>query len=140
MTSPQDSADVVRRFFTAFGAGDMDGAFAMLAPDITWTYYGPEDRIPFAGAFRGHDGVRQFFARAAETIRIKEMTPSALVGIAGGAADGSVLGRGVEHSVSLATGREYRVEWVHVYRVKDGLMTSFEEFLDTAAVVDALGS
>nr|WP_047166634.1 nuclear transport factor 2 family protein [Sphingomonas sp. Y57] len=133
MSSDQDSAGVVRRFFEAFNAGDMEAAFAALSPDIEWTYHGPRDRIPFAGTFVGHAGVQDFFARAGEVIEVKEMTPLALVGVGD-----RVFGRGIEHSRSLATGREYRVQWSHIYAVKDGLMTRFDEFIDTAAVAECL--
>ena len=130
MSNSQESADVVRRFFDAFNAGDIDAAFAKLSPDIQWTYYGPD---PFAGSFHGHAGVKAFFDRVGKSIRIIEMTPRSLVG-----AGNQVFGRGVEHSASLATGREYRVECAHVYQVRDGLMTRFEEFIDTAAVAGCL--
>lgn len=133
MSNGQDSADIVRHFFGAFNAGDIDAAFATLSPDIEWTYYGPEDKIPFAGNFRGHAGVRDFFDRVGRSIQIREMTPLSLVGIGD-----QVYGRGIEESMSLATGRHYRVRWAHVYQVEDGLMTRFEEFIDTATVADCL--
>ncbi|WP_157217969.1 nuclear transport factor 2 family protein [Flavisphingomonas formosensis] len=133
MSNGQESADVVRRFFDAFNVGDIDAAFATLSHDIVWTYYGPEEKIPFAGSFRGHAGVRQFFDRVTRSIQIREMTPRSLVGVGH-----QVYGRGIEQSASLATGREYRVEWAHVYEVQGGLMTRFEEFIDTATVADCL--
>ena len=133
MSNGRESVDVVSRFFDAFNAGNIDAAFATLSPDIEWTYYGPEDRIPFAGTFHGHAGVKDFFDRVGRTIQIREMTPLSLVGI-----EDEVYGRGIEHSTSLATGRDYRVQWAHVYQVQDGLMTRFEEFIDTATVADCL--
>lgn len=135
MSNSQDGADVVRRFFDAFNAGDIDAAFATLSPDIMWTYHGPKDKIPFAGTFRGHAGVKDFFDRVGKSIEIREMTPQSLVAVGD-----QVYGRGIEHSVSLATGRAYRLEWVHVYQVQDGLMTRFDEFMDTAAVADGLAA
>lgn len=133
MSNAQESVNVVKRFFDAFNSGDMEGGFSVLSPDIEWIYYGPEDKIPFAGTFRGREGVKEFFARVGKVIEVKEMTPVSLVG-----AGDQVFGRGIEHSRSLATGKEYRVEWLHAYRVRDGLMTSFEEFLDTATIADTL--
>ena len=98
MSNGQDSADIVNRFFDAFNAGDLDAAFATLSPDIEWTYYGPEDKIPFAGTFHGHAGVRDFFNRVGRSIQIKEMTPLSLMSMGD-----QVYGRGIEHSMSLAT-------------------------------------
>lgn len=121
------------RFYSAFNSGDMDGAFACLSPDIIWIYHGPQDAIAFAGTFHGHEGVRDFFRRVAETIELVEMTPETFE-----ATGDTVYGTGVEHSRSLTTAREYRVRWAHVYKVENGLITRFEEFLDTAAVAGAL--
>jgi ketosteroid isomerase-like protein len=133
MSHSRGGAATIRAFFDAFDAGDLKRGLALLSPDVVWIYHGPTDRIPFAGVFRGIEGVEQFFARVAETIEVKEMAVASLHD-----AGDFIVGRGVEHSRSLATGKEYRVNWLHVYRVENGLVTSFEEFLDTAAVAEAL--
>jgi uncharacterized protein len=119
----------LNRFYSAFNSGDMEGAFACLSPDIEWIYHGPRDRIPFAGTFTGHDGVRDFFQRVVETIELVEMAPETFE-----AAGDTVYGTGIEHSRSLLTGREYRLRWAHIYKVEAGVITRFEEFLDTATV------
>lgn len=128
-----DKVATLNRFYSAFNSGDMEGAFACLSPEIEWIYHGPRDRIAFAGTFHGHDGVRDFFRRVVETIELVEMAPETFE-----AAGDAVYGTGVEHSRSLATGREYRLRWVHIYKVEGGLMTRFEEFLDTATVAGTL--
>lgn len=133
MSNPQDNTAVLERFYTAFNSGDMTEAFACLSPDIVWIYHGPADRIAFAGTFNGHDGVREFFRHVGETIEVVEMAPEKFEAVGN-----TVYGVGVEHSRSLRTGKEYRVRWSHIYRVENGLVTGFEEFLDTAAVAEAL--
>lgn len=133
MSHDQNGVAVIQSFFDAFGAGDLARGMTLVSPEIVWIYHGPADRIPFAGTFEGIAGVEQFFARVAETIEVKAMSVASLHGVGD-----FVFGRGTEHSRSLRTGKEYRVEWSHVYRVENGLMVHFEEFLDTAAIVDAL--
>ncbi|WP_157218108.1 nuclear transport factor 2 family protein [Flavisphingomonas formosensis] len=125
--------DVVGGFFKAFGEGDAAGAFALLAPDIRWTYHGPSEVIPFAGTFEGPAGVQRFFESFGAAAEPIEMAPRSMA-----AADGLVYVRGIERSRIKATGKEYAVEWVHVIAVKDGLIASFDEYLDTAAVAAAL--
>ena len=132
MTRTQ-GVETIAAFFDAFGAGDLDRGLKLISPEIVWTYHGPTDRIPFAGSFHGIAGVERFFNRVAETIEVKAMSVASLYGVGD-----LVFGRGTEHSRSLHTGKEYRVEWSHIYRVENGLMVHFEEFLDTAAIVDAL--
>ena len=53
-------------------------------------------------------------------------------------AEGLVYVRGIERSRVKATGKEYAVEWVHVVATADGKITSFDEYIDSAAVAAAL--
>lgn len=133
-SSSVDNVALLRKFFDAFGSGDTAAGFATLSPDITWTYYGPRDWIPFAGVFRGHKGVEAFFEIVGASVSLKEMVVESL-----DATEDVVYGRGRERSEVKSTGKEYNVQWSHVYRVRDGLIVSFEEFLDTAAVASAFG-
>ncbi len=133
MSQDQNGVATIQAFFDAFGAGDLARGMKLISPEIVWIYHGPAERIPFAGTFEGISGVEKFFSRVSETIEVKAMSVSSLHGVGN-----LVFGRGTEHSRSLRTGKEYCVEWSHVYRVENGLMVRFEEFLDTAAIVDAL--
>lgn len=123
---------LVERFYDAIGAGDLEGGFAMLAPDVTWTYLGPTDRLPFAGVFRGREGVRTFFEKASGAIDVKELPIERVQAV-----DSAVYVRGSEHSDVKSTGKTYRVDFVHVFEVRDGSIVSFTEYLDTATVVGA---
>ena len=133
MAEINDNTLVLDQFYGAFNSGDVETAFSFLSPNVKWISYGPADRIPFAGTFHGHSGVREFFKIVEETIELIEMTPEKFV-----AAKDEVFGVGTEHSRSLATGDDYRVRWSHIYQLENGKITRFEEFLDSAAVADAL--
>jgi ketosteroid isomerase-like protein len=39
---------------------------------------------------------------------------------------------------SKSTGREWESDFVHVFTVRDGRITRFQEYMNTAAIVDAL--
>lgn len=132
MTNVQKNSDVVRAFFGALGSGDFPGAFAMLNEDVTWTYHGPSDVIPFAGTFRGRAGVKAFFDTFKSVADPIEMLPNSIVD-----ADGQVYVRGIEHSRVKATGKDYKVEWLHVTEVVDGLILRIDEYLDSATVAAA---
>lgn len=128
-TAPKDT---VGEFFQKLGGGDVEGAFAKLSPEVVWTYHGPKDKIPFAGTFIGVAGVQNFFSTFGEAAEPIEMTPEGMWN------EGeTVFVRGIEASRVKATGKEYRVGWVHVVSVKDGKITSLDEYIDSAAVADA---
>lgn len=132
MISPQKNSDIVGAFFEAIGGGDFPGAFAMLSEDVTWTYHGPSDMIPFAGTFRGKAGVKAFFDTFEAVADPIEMAPRSIVD-----ADGQVYVRGIEHSRVKTTGKDYKVEWLHVTEVVDGLILRIDEYLDSATVAAA---
>jgi ketosteroid isomerase-like protein len=123
--------EIVGAFFTAFGEGDVPRAMSFLAPEVRWTLHAHE--IPWGGTFKGPDGVGDFFAKFGTHAEPIEMTPKSMA-----EADGLVYVRGIERSKVKATGKEYSVEWVHVIGTADGKITTFDEYLDSAAIAAAM--
>ena len=95
--------------------------------------YGPAgEATPFYGSFHGKDEVRQWFADQQkyfhdDVFQIKEL-------IAEG--DKLVL-TGVQQG-SFDNGKHYDLNWVMVFVVKDGKITSYRGWEDTAQVVTQL--
>lgn len=55
----EERAEIVRRMWTAWCAGDLETALAAMADDITWTIPGNRD---VSGRRQGKDQMRQLFA------------------------------------------------------------------------------
>jgi len=67
-----------REGLEAYSRGDYDTALARFHPDIEWSV--ETDLVPDAGIYRGHEGVRRFWAEWAEviegmTLEIEECRP-----------------------------------------------------------------
>lgn len=127
-----DPRAVVEGLYRAFDRGDLAAVRAMIADDCVWTYYAPEHALPFAGEFRGPDGVFEFF----------RMVDEFLVDARAGQRDLIVSGDqvavpGWEESTVRATGGRYRVSNMHLFKVHDNKIVKFEEFIDSSEVVDA---
>ena len=60
-TAQQTPRQVVDALFAAMQRGDRDEIVALLSESVEWWVAGPPE-IPYAGTFRGHDEVAQFFA------------------------------------------------------------------------------
>ncbi len=75
-TVQHDLLALVQEDYIRFGQGDIAGIIATLADDIVWTHAGNPDILPFAGTFRGKDGVMEFFQRLAESSQITVFKPS----------------------------------------------------------------
>ncbi len=124
---------IAKDFYTVVTEGEMEKGMLLLSPDVVWIFYGPEDIIDFAGTYKGHEGVKQFFADADKTVDVSEFTPDLF------AVDGNVvLVSGWEKGASRATGGEYGVNWTHLLTIENGLITKFEEITDSAAIMEAI--
>ena len=56
---------VVRRGYAAFAARDIDGLIAVAAPDCELHLDGTARNVARTGPYRGHEGVREYFADVA---------------------------------------------------------------------------
>ncbi len=130
-----DNRRVVEAIYKGFETGDMDTILASMSDDIVWLHPGKADEIPFAGRFEGKKGVQRFFNTAFSTIDVLEQKVHSFE-----ASGDKVIVLGFEHMRVKATGKEYQSNWIHMYTVKAGQAVMFEEFIDTAALVDAFSS
>ncbi len=122
----------VQALYAAFGAGDMAKIMSLIATDATWTYYAPKEMLPFAGTYKGRDGVAAFFANDAKYVEVKGNDVNEMI-----AEGDKVVVLGQEHGVVRATGKAFDARWTHVFTVKDGQITGFEETIDSAAIYQA---
>ena len=130
--SDSTNVDVIRRFYGAFGRGDIPAALDLLADDVEWIFRAPSV-IPFAGTRRGREGVAQFFSLVEETLEFQQFEPREFV-----AQGDMVVVLGFERNLIKPTGRTFEQEWAHVYALRDGKIAKHQGFEDTAAYVAAL--
>lgn len=127
-----DPLGTVKALYVAFEKNDMAALRRLIAPDATWSYYGPEDVLPFAGTRKGPDGVLDFFAKVEETLT--DATASQREMLVSG---NVVTVPGFEESTVKATGGHYKVANVHLFVVENNRIVRFEEFIDSGTVVEA---
>jgi uncharacterized protein len=130
--SEKVNAQLVQSFYTNVEAGDIAAAIALLSPDFVLVYSGPPI-IPSAGTWKGHEGFRSW-AQAAlqghlppESLNFEEF-------IAKG--DKVVVPGHVTLCVK-PTGKTCETDFVHLWTVRDGKLTSWRDFFDTYAVAQA---
>ncbi|MFF4416451.1 nuclear transport factor 2 family protein [Streptosporangium sp. NPDC001559] len=123
--------DAVRASYEASAAGDINGILGLLGPDAAWTEMAG---FPYAGTYIGPDEVRdKVFARLGGEWDDYQAVPEEYV-------DGgdTIVVIGNYRGTYLATGKYMDVRFTHVWHVKDGVATKFEQFTDTARVQEAL--
>ena len=128
------NVDVVQQGYEAFGRGDIPGVLELLTDDVEWTEQGPSV-IPFAGTFRGREGIAEFFTLLDETLEFEQFEPRKFVG-----QGDTVVVLGYERDVVKQTGRGFEEEWAHVYTLRDGKIATGLFVEDTAGLVEALSA
>lgn len=131
MSDRDDNLRTVRGVYTAFGNGDIPAMLTLLADDIEWEHPGPS-QIPWAGSFRGHDGVVSFFTAIMENADFLGFEPQTFL------SDGDrVVVFGTETLKNKANDRVWETAWCHDYTLRDAKITNFREFTNTSAVAAA---
>jgi uncharacterized protein len=130
--SEKANAELVQSFYDNFLGGDIDAVLAVLSPDFEIVYSGPSI-IPAAGTWKGHDGFRSW-AQAA----LQGHLPPEAVSIEDFIVQGDNVA--VPGHVSLrvkTTGTTCETDFLHLFTVRDGKLTSWRDFFDTYALAQA---
>ena len=109
--------DVVRGVYDAFARRDVEGALAFISEDVEFMPSGTNSLVGRTEPYRGHDGLRQYFADAAEVWEDLTLHADDFRAAAGGVI---VFGR-VEGTVK---GEPFRARAIWVWRVRDGKAVS----------------
>jgi hypothetical protein len=125
------NVEIVNAFHDAIAHGEVDAALAYLADDVAWT---EAEGFPYAGTKVGPQAVKEeVFGRLRA-----EWDPFVLDRDEILDAGGTVVGVGTYSGTYKATGRSMRARVVHVWKLRDGKVTAFEQFVDTLKVAEAL--
>jgi uncharacterized protein len=130
-----ENTQVVKEAYAAFERGDIPGLLELCSEDIDWFTPGTPDSIPYAGRRRGHEEVKGFFSGLAASEEITHFEPQEFI-----AQGDKVVVIGNYKGRVLSTKNEYDLAWLHVFTVRDGKITSFREYVDTAVLADAYRS
>tara|TARA_R110000868_G_scaffold124055_2_gene328200 strand:+ start:1032 stop:2126 length:1095 start_codon:yes stop_codon:yes gene_type:complete len=127
-----DPLGTVQALYAAFETGNMEAVRSLIAPDATWTYYGPEAVLPFAGTRKGPAGVMDFFAKVSATLT--DATASQREMLVSG---DTVTVPGWEESTVKTTSGHYKVANVHIFKIRDNKIVRFEEYIDSGTVAES---
>lgn len=127
----ENNVQIVQDCYNKFGEGDVAGILGNCAEDIAWNT--PElENATFGGKRSGHMEVGEFFSRMNAEEQVIKFEPKEFI-----AQGDRVVALGTYGATVRATGRSYETDWVHVFTVRDGKITNFDEFFDSAAATRA---
>jgi ketosteroid isomerase-like protein len=120
---------VVQDAYAAFGRGDIPGVIANLADDVVWNgVYGAGPHVPTSGERRGKAAVAEFFGQVAANVNFSKFEPKEFV-----ATGDKVVALG-HYTATTPTNRTFDSDFAMVFTLRDGKVTHFQEFADSAAI------
>lgn len=128
-----DAANIklVQAAYEAFGKGDIPAILAMVTDDVTWQTTGPMAACPCFGPRKGKPAVGEFFKIVNETWEFTEFKPMTF-----SPSGDKVFVLGHYAMKVKKNAKPVASDWIHIFTIKDGKVTDFKEFMDSAALAE----
>ncbi len=123
---------LVQVLYPPLGRGDTAHIVAAMAPDVSWQVIGRPSDYPTLGARKGQPAVSEFFKLVAENQDATDFSPRDFH-----ASGEMVFVQGHYAWKIRKSGKAVASDWVHIFTVKNGRVTAFREFTDTAQFAQA---
>jgi ketosteroid isomerase-like protein len=125
----------VKDAYLAYEERNLKALLGFLTEDVHWFEVGPPDLIPTAGTRKGREQVEEFFAVLDAREDVQSLKPQRFV-----SQGDTVVVLGELRSRVRATGSIINSPWVHVFTLKDGKISEFRSFYDSAAALEAFAN
>ena len=130
------NVEIMKGGYEAFGRGDVPSVLALFDPNIEWREAEGNPYKPDGKAWIGGDAIVQnLFMRLGSEWDAFVVTPKEFH-------DGgdTVVTECRCTGVHKATGKSIDAQACHVWKFRDGKVTSFQQYLDTGQMQDAMGT
>ena len=127
--TPADTAALLRRVYDALD--DVPTLIGLCAPDVVIRYPG-KGALAYGGTWRGRDGFVRMLEAHEDEEEILDFDLRDLV-----AGHDRVVALGFFRGRAKPNGRVWTTEFAHAATFRDGHLTRFEAFFDTAAALEA---
>ncbi len=123
--------ETTKKAYELFKQGDIPTLVKDFVDDTcTWISPGPQDKLPWAGNFKGRMEIADFFARVAQNLDFTEFAPREMI-----EQGDTVVVIGTSSARVKKTGKTMKDDWAHIFKFSQGRVTFFQEYTDTAAAV-----
>jgi uncharacterized protein len=126
--------EATKKAYETFKRGDIPSLLKDFIDDnCNWISPGPEDKLPWAGTFKGKQEIANFFAQVGQNLDFSEFSPREMI-----EHGDTVVVLGTSVGRAKKTGKPVKDEWAHVFKFSQGKAVFFQEYVDTAANVLAM--
>jgi hypothetical protein len=126
-----NAVQVVRAVYEAQSRGALAGVLDALEEGVEWEVYAPE-AVPFAGLHRGRAGVTRYLSERDRALEDVDETMTEFVG-----SHDRVVAIGRLRARIRGTDLHFETATTHVWDLRDGHVTRFRGFFDSATVAAA---
>jgi ketosteroid isomerase-like protein len=124
-----DNVAKIQQMYQAFGAGDIDTLLENVTDDVSWGTETVVSEVPWYRLRDGRDGVGDFFATLAREVDFPKFLPTTFAPV------GDDVFVRVDYDYQFKrNGKGASTGAVHQFTLRDGKVSKFRAFEDTAAV------
>jgi uncharacterized protein len=127
------NVEIVQGIYEAFAAGDGGAVLATFSPEIIWNEAESNslaDGNPYVGPMAVAEGVFGRIGQEWETFTLTDQTLYAV-------GEDMVLATGRYRGTHAITGKSINAQHVHLWWFEDGLVTRFQQYVDTKQLAEA---
>src|SRR6056297_1310111 len=127
------NVEIVQGLYDAFAVGDGGAVLAMFSPDIVWNEAESNSLAegnPYIGPQAVAEGV---FGRIGQEWDTFTLTDQTIYGVG----EDMVLATGRYEGKHATTGKSINAQHVHLWWFEDGMITRFQQYVDTKQLADA---
>ena len=122
----------MQELYAAFGRGDIDTILRSVSDDCTWGTDTIAREVPWYGIRTGRAAVGDFFATLAREVEFPRFEPTVFAGVG----DQVFVHVDMEYRFRK-NGRSASTGSLHEFTLRDGIVTRFRAYEDTAGVRDS---
>ncbi len=131
-----DNASLMKSLYAAFGRGDMPTVLGAMSPAIKWYEAENNPYMPSGEAWVGPDAVlNNLFIKLGTEWDGFTVHPKSFHDVGN-----TVIVEARYTGTYKATGKSMNTQVCHVWDVKDGKVTRFQQYVDTAKLRDVMGA
>jgi len=127
--------DIIRQFHSESRYIKKFIESGMMSEDVEWFVPGPKEILPFAGLWKGANGIAEFNRLLGATMRYDKVEIKEYI-VDGDQLAAIFLGEGIAKS----TGKPFKSEILRLNTFKDGKIIKVRNFYDTASYVSAVSN
>jgi ketosteroid isomerase-like protein len=128
----QKNERIIRQTYDAYLSANLEAVLNSCSEETEWLACGPPEHLPYAGRHTGREQVARYFAILDDKEESNHLVPQEFI-----ATGDKVIVFGNYRARVNANGQRFETDFVHVFTLRNGRITKFRDYYDTAAAVAA---